>query len=259
MIRVVSNLVLTLHAKQFHDEYLQSFNAPNVQLIEADGKGVERVTPHGVVFGGQEYEFDVLVWGTGYIAPGEGTAASKVGLHLVGAEGQTLDEHYQEKGFSSLHGLATRGFPNLFFPGASQGGGKLRKSDFVSRKSLTDYRTASPNWTFLLDNAATHSAYIMAEAGKRARRPVVQPTAEAEEEWANQILAGAATFASIAGCTPSYFNKEGEASKAKPMEEQIKSARAAPWSKGILDYIRVIEAWRAEGKLQGLEVKDAEA
>src|SRR5579864_7457351 len=37
----------------FHDEYLQSFNFPNVQLVDTDGKGVERITPIGVVVDGE--------------------------------------------------------------------------------------------------------------------------------------------------------------------------------------------------------------
>ena len=33
----------------FHDEYLPTFNLPNVHLVDTDGQGVERLTEHGVV------------------------------------------------------------------------------------------------------------------------------------------------------------------------------------------------------------------
>ena len=33
----------------FHDEYLQAYNEPGVHLVDTDGKGVERITPTGVV------------------------------------------------------------------------------------------------------------------------------------------------------------------------------------------------------------------
>lgn len=37
-------------------------------------------------------------------------------------------------------------------------------------------------------------------------------------------------------------------------EEQRKAARLVPWSRGIADFTRVMEAWQADGKLDGLEV-----
>ena len=36
----------------FHDEYLETFNRPNVTLVDTNGKGVERITRTGVVVGG---------------------------------------------------------------------------------------------------------------------------------------------------------------------------------------------------------------
>ena len=36
----------------FHDEYLDTFNRPNVTLVDTQGRGVERVTPKGVVVDG---------------------------------------------------------------------------------------------------------------------------------------------------------------------------------------------------------------
>ena len=44
----------------FHDEYLQVFNCPNVTLVDCPA-GIERVTDHGLVVGGQEYEVDCIV------------------------------------------------------------------------------------------------------------------------------------------------------------------------------------------------------
>ena len=42
----------------FHDEYLPTFNRANVHLIDTEGKGVEEITPAGVVANGTEYELD---------------------------------------------------------------------------------------------------------------------------------------------------------------------------------------------------------
>ncbi|KAI5358191.1 Putative FAD/NAD(P)-binding domain, FAD/NAD(P)-binding domain superfamily [Septoria linicola] len=218
----------------FHDEYLPSFNRPNVKLIDTDGRGVNHVTRHGVEFDGIEYEADILVWSTGFSSPGIGTAASRAGIELKGRNGKSLDEHCQS-GMSTLHGVTSREFPNLFWPGPFQTG-------------------ASPNQMYLLTLLSAHVAYIISEAGKRVNgTPLIQPTKEGEEAWAMRCMAGAGTFAAISGCTPGYINKEGESDLAS-MEEKMKSARLSPWSRGIGDFTRVIEEWQADGKLDGLEV-----
>lgn len=51
----------------FHDDYLVTFNRPNVHLIDiADTKGVTGATAKGLIGGGQEIELDVLVLSTGF-------------------------------------------------------------------------------------------------------------------------------------------------------------------------------------------------
>ena len=50
----------------FHDEYLDTFNRPNVELVDTKGKGVERITPKGLVANGREYEVDCLIFATGF-------------------------------------------------------------------------------------------------------------------------------------------------------------------------------------------------
>lgn len=51
----------------FHDEYLDTFNLPNVHLVDiADTKGVTGATAKGIIGGGQEVELDVLILSTGF-------------------------------------------------------------------------------------------------------------------------------------------------------------------------------------------------
>src|ERR1700678_4412838 len=50
----------------FNDEYLPTFNRPNVKLVDTGGKGVERVTENAVVVDGVEYEVDCLIFATGF-------------------------------------------------------------------------------------------------------------------------------------------------------------------------------------------------
>ncbi|KAF2215974.1 hypothetical protein CERZMDRAFT_34840 [Cercospora zeae-maydis SCOH1-5] len=218
----------------FHDEYLPSFNRENVELVDTDGRGVTRITENGVNFDGKDYEVDVLIWSTGFTSPGIGTAASRAGIELSGRDGKSLDDHTRS-GLSTLHGVTSREFPNLFWPGPQQSG-------------------TAPNQIFVLEILSAHIAYIISEASERASgSPIVQPTQEAQQAWAMTCLAGSATFAAVTGCTPGYINAEGETDQ-RSMEEKMTAARLAPWCRGIADFANVIEKWRADGKMEGLEV-----
>src|SRR5690606_24769287 len=86
----------------FHDEYLQSFNRPNVTLVDTKGKGVERITERGVVAEGVEWEVDCLIYATGFEV---GTSYTRrAGYDLVGRGGKTLREHWAN-GTRTLHGM----------------------------------------------------------------------------------------------------------------------------------------------------------
>lgn len=51
----------------YSDTYLPTFNRPNVTLVDCSGtKGIEKITPKGVVVAGQEYEVDCIIWASGY-------------------------------------------------------------------------------------------------------------------------------------------------------------------------------------------------
>jgi cation diffusion facilitator CzcD-associated flavoprotein CzcO len=221
----------------FHDDYLPTFNLPNVTLVDTGGKGVEFVTERGVIVGDSEYEMDLLIFSTGFRSPAVGSPASKADVSVVGRDSQSLDVKWAEA-VSTLHGVMSRGFPNLFWPGPLQAG-------------------AAANQTFVLDQLSTHVAYILSNAAQMAapgQTFTIEPTAQAEEDWSMRIMSGAASFAAVANCTPGYINKEGEVDRNSGKEEQMKAARGAIWGHGIADYVRVIEAWRDEGRLQGLEV-----
>ncbi|MDA8627632.1 NAD(P)/FAD-dependent oxidoreductase [Pseudomonadales bacterium] len=105
----------------FHDEFLQAFNEPAVQLIDTDGKGCERITEKGVVVDGVEYEVDCLIYATGFEV---GTAfTQRIGYELTGRDGLKLSESWADD-MRSMHGMHAHGFPNAFIVGAKQGGGQ---------------------------------------------------------------------------------------------------------------------------------------
>src|SRR3569833_2708088 len=46
----------------FHDEYLDTFNRPNVHLVDTEGRGVERIADRSVVANGRSYVFVCLIY-----------------------------------------------------------------------------------------------------------------------------------------------------------------------------------------------------
>ena len=90
--------------------YFETFNKRNVLLVDAATDGpIEEVTPKGIRAGGKEYEFDIIVYATGFDAM---TGALKA-LDIKGRGGQSLTELWKD-GPETYLGIATAGFPNLF-------------------------------------------------------------------------------------------------------------------------------------------------
>ncbi|PSN69343.1 monooxygenase [Corynespora cassiicola Philippines] len=223
----------------FHDEYLEAFNLPNVKLVDTDGKGVDELTKNGVVFQGTEYPVDVLIWSTGYAPPLRGGPDTLGGFSAVGRNGMEMKKKWNDN-LSTLHGVLTHGFPNFFFMGPAGIGG-------------------SPNLMGTIDAVSEHVAYIISEAEKRSGGPekvIIEPTRDAEEAWTQQIVRYSIGFSAMSGCTPSYFNLEGEADRIldAPPEEQAKAARAGMWGLGFTDYVSTLRDWRDDGILEGVHV-----
>ena len=50
----------------FHDEYLPTFNRPNVTLVDVAPLGVQLINERGPVHNGVQYDLDVLIYATGF-------------------------------------------------------------------------------------------------------------------------------------------------------------------------------------------------
>lgn len=106
----------------FHDEYLQTFNLPSVRLVDTQGTSIDRITEKGIKFQDREYPFDLIVWSTGFRSPALGSAADKADMEIIGRHGKSMEQVNKEGGLLTLHGVASNGFPNLFFSGPRQSG-----------------------------------------------------------------------------------------------------------------------------------------
>ncbi|CAI7645809.1 unnamed protein product [Penicillium glandicola] len=222
----------------FSDDFLPAFNRSNVSLIDTNGKGIRTVTDRGILADGQEYDVDAIIFGTGYSLGG---STDQGDLIVTGRDNQVLQEKWQ-KGLTSLHGVMTNGFPNLFFPGPSQSG-------------------AAANQVYVLDQLAVHVARIISESGKLVseRNPdvtvsgfAVEPSPSSEEEWTAKVLMRARALAGVMNCTPSYFNREGLIFSS---HEALLAAQFSIWGEGIKSYVKEIEDWRQAGGLAGLDIQ----
>jgi cyclohexanone monooxygenase len=89
--------------------YYATFNRPNVSLVDVSKTPIERITPSGLRTGDCAYEFDVIVFATGFDA----MTGALLNIDIRGEEGRTLADKWAE-GPRTYLGLGTAGFPNLF-------------------------------------------------------------------------------------------------------------------------------------------------
>jgi cyclohexanone monooxygenase len=212
----------------FNDDYLPTFNRPNVKLIDtSDDKGVERITANSLAANGVEYEVDCIIFATGFEV---GTAwTRRAGYDPIGKGGVALSE-YWSTGMKTLHGFSSHGFPNCFLMGFSQNG-------------------TSVNLTSMLDDQAQHIAYIVSEVKQRGLR-YSQPTAEAEAAWVAEIKRLAVVAARfLEACTPGYYNNEGHFSEARAA-----GLNGDAYAPGANAFNALIAKWREKGDLEGLEL-----
>ncbi|MEQ8485775.1 MAG: NAD(P)/FAD-dependent oxidoreductase [Pseudomonadales bacterium] len=208
----------------FHDEYLQTFNRPNVTLVDTDGQGIERITERGIVAGGVEYELDCIIYASGFEV---GTPMERrAGYEVYGEGGVALSDKWRN-GVSTLYGMHTHGFPNCFIVGLSQVG-------------------LSANIPHVIDVQSRHIAYVLSEARRRNTR-AIDTTPEAETEWVETVMnASVLSLAFLESCTPGYYNNEG-----KPNGALVR--RNGSFAPGIMAFSSILDAWRSEGKLRGIE------
>ena len=209
----------------FHDEYLQTYNLPNVTLVDTEGRGVERLTENSVVANGRSFEVDCLIFATGFEVGTSYTRRS--GYDIVGRNGKSLSDHWSD-GMRTYHGLQSNGFPNCFFLGFTQ-------------------TAITVNVPHALNNQAKHVAYVLSELRSRGHK-TVEVSAAAEQEYVEEIQRLSRSNTQFyAECTPGYYNSEGKPGNRNGFFSEMYGA-------GPVRFFEVLEEWRANGLLEGLEL-----
>ena len=168
----------------FHNDYLPTFNRPNVHLVDTHGKGITEITPEGPVFEGTTYPLDLLIYATGFEVQKTGTYN-----RIVGEGGLDLQDKYRD-GIRTLLGVHTHGFPNLFVMGGYQASFNF---------NLTD----------VLQAQGDHIAACIDHARRSGHR-TMDATTQSEDWWVQEVIAHRGKTNRNQECTPGYYNFEGE-------------------------------------------------
>ncbi|MEU9017777.1 NAD(P)/FAD-dependent oxidoreductase [Actinomadura sp. NPDC048394] len=210
----------------FNDQYLPTFNRPNVTLVDVSGtKGVERITPKGIMAHGVEHEVDCIVFASGFEITTD--LDRRFGIQpFAGRGGVSLYDHWAD-GYRTLHGITTHGFPNLFFTGFLQGG-------------------VTASTTAMFEQQARHISYLIGETLARGAT-TVEPTADAQAQWCRTVKETAVDNSTFEReCTPGYYNGEGE--------KKIRSHLGEPYWPGFYAMEDLLQAWRDAGDMEGMVV-----
>ena len=88
--------------------YYEVYNQPNVKLVDINETPIERITPTGIKTSGAEYEFDLIIYATGFDA----ITGSFDRIEIRGIDGVLLKQKWKD-GPQTFLGILVEGFPNL--------------------------------------------------------------------------------------------------------------------------------------------------
>jgi cyclohexanone monooxygenase len=143
--------------------YYETFNRPNVRLVNLHKAPIERITEHGVRAGGEEHRFDALVFATGFDA----MTGTILAMDITGREGVSLRQVWAD-GPRTYLGLMTAGFPNMFMI-TGPGSPSVLSNMIVSIEQHVEWITA-----------------LLARMRANGQASV-EATAAAQEEWVAHV------------------------------------------------------------------------
>ena len=142
--------------------YFETFNRPNVNLVDVSQDPIEAMTPAGLRTRNHEYgDFDAVIYATGFDA---GTGAL-VKIDIRGIDNQSIAETWR-KSLKTQFGICMSGFPNFFMLSGPQ-------SPFANIPMIVDRAVA---W---IGDCIRHL--------KASGNTVVEARADACEKWAQFV------------------------------------------------------------------------
>ena len=139
--------------------YYEVYNQDNVKLIDVRKAPIQRITPTGLQTIDAEFEFDVIIFATGYDA----VTGSLNRIDIRGEGGKSLKDKFAQ-GPRTYMGVQSNGFPNLFT---------------VNQASVGNFvRAAEP----LVDWISECIRYV-----KDNEYATISATLEAEDAWVRHV------------------------------------------------------------------------
>jgi cation diffusion facilitator CzcD-associated flavoprotein CzcO len=144
--------------------YFEAYNRDNVHLVDLKETPIERITEKGLRTTGADYEFDVIIYATGFDA----ITGAYDKIDICGVGGQTLYQKWKD-GPSTFLGMLVHGFPNLLMPTGPQSA------------------SASTNFPRGIENGVNWCTDLMRHMWDRGYTRA-DPTVEAEERWTAHVV-----------------------------------------------------------------------
>ena len=153
--------------------YYETFNRPNVRLVDISRSPIEGFTATGLLSGGRSHDFDTLVLATGFDA----MTGTMLRLDLRGRAGLRIQDKWRAGPLNYL-GLGIAGFPNLFNiagPGSTSAftnvivaiehhvdwiADCIRHLQAHDKSSIEASETAEAAWTAYVDKAARRTVFL---------------------------------------------------------------------------------------------------
>jgi len=143
--------------------YFETFNRDNVTLVDVKDAPIEEITETGLVTSGQHFEFDAIIFATGFDA----MTGTLLKMDIQGRGGLTLGEKW-EAGPRTYLGLMSEGFPNMFMI-TGPGSPSVLSNMMVSLQQHVDWVVDSLEYL------------------RSAGLDIIEPQRKAEDEWVEHV------------------------------------------------------------------------
>lgn len=143
--------------------YFEAYNRDNVHLVDISETPIEEITATGIRTTEREYNFDIIVYATGFDA----ITGAFDRIDIQGVGGVKLRDQWSD-GPSTFLGMLVHGFPNFLMPSGPQSG-----------SASTNYPRGietGVNWCTKLIEYMWEHGYVRAD-----------PTPEAQEYWTAHV------------------------------------------------------------------------
>ena len=193
------------------NDYYESFNKPNVELVDVSETPIDKISPKGVVVGGQTHELDLIILATGFDA----ITGALTRMDIRGRNGVVLKDRMLSDP-KALMGMMFSDFPNLF---TANGPGAV-----AALSNIVPMIEFSVDW---IVGCIDHL--------ERNGKKLIDPKHDAEDAWAKYVddMATASLYVS---CRSYYL---GDNVPGKPRKFLL--------FQGVPEYVEKCNALAAEG------------